>query len=612
MSVTILYQGLRSPLCSPTVDVTGGGSTTSAVAGTWRFWLQGRNRSGYNVFSSAAIASLTPGSSVVITIPGDCRRDGEDIHAWVLSATKDSADPTAAQVVAKVNGYDEFGNLTALPATITLSRDAHFGLGVQVNNEAQLPIGSDRLMGMRRYIDSTALIKEWNGQSWESVFPQSFSTYLFTASDVGGALRSVRLIDDDRYVTIPAYPADDTPDGIGEMSPPVGYWIRNDSAVAIASGTGLAMRVTLGTKEINSGFIRLRFLGYTNTLTGELDIDDGFGGVMNGVGSWVGYSGELTGLRLPKDLPQYFAYTVEVAVQTTRLLLSNEALDGEIFRFDLGFFLSRAAYNPLAALVNSFIGTSEDRRRILPNTGLGAIALPGSGNISGYIFQNAPRQEVSGFLANSANQNIVLTNEGFAYVSGVVPDSTGLRAIASTTPGTGRAIAPKPIALNGSQNISVSVNYPNRIRHDYPDVIAGSTMGRFNATRIRILVRKVGETDIRQYSEIPLVGASSGTFVVGGDNAPTIVSSLPTPSPEFGLYEPTSDGVAIAPVSGSSILSAGDYEVSVAFYFEGTITSITHSPERGCLPEQVLLGGGSASDGGVSLGESLILALHYS
>lgn len=609
MTVTILYQTLRNPLCSPAVDAIAA-STTSSVAGTWRFWLQGRNRSGYNVFSSPVTLALSAGQGVQITIPGDCRRDGEDIHAWVISATKDSADPTTAKVIAKVNGYDELGNFVTLPQTITLTRDAHFVLGGQVATSASLPSGSDRTLGMRRYNDEVAQIQEWSGAGWIDVFPQSFSTYLYSASDAGGALRSIRLIDDDRYVIIPSYAADNTPDGLGVRSTPVGYWIRNDSSVAIAKGTQLSLKVTLGNKEIPSGQVKIRFLGYANTVTGELDISDGFGGMMSGVGSWIGFAGEFTGLTLPKDLPQNYAYAVEIAVQTTKLLLNNEAIDGEIFRFDLGFFASRATYNSLAALVASFIGTSGDRRRIVPNTGMSCLALSGSGNISGYIFQFAPEQEVTGFAAETSDQKIVLTNEGYAYVSGAIPDFNGLRALVSTVSGAGSAIAWKPLTLNGAQNVRVDITYPNRIRADYPDAIANSPKGKFNATRIRIYIRKVGETTIRQYSELPLIGASSQIFTVGGTAAPATLENLPSPAPNFGLYAPTSDAIAISASSGTSILSAGDYEVSVGFYFEGTITSITHAPERGCLPEQ-LLAGGSAEAAETTLAEALLLALSY-
>jgi len=133
----------------------------------------------------------------------------------------------------------------------------------------------------------------------------------------------------------------------------------------------------------------------------------------------------------------------------------------------------------------------------------------------------------------------------------------------------------------------VTVTYPTAIRADYPDVIAGSADGEFNATYIRIYVRPVGGGTVTQFEQLITPSTASETFALGITVGTDIGSgSLPTRSDStFGLYEPTTGNFTVGTQAGASSFSAGTYEVAIGFRYVDTVTTVTHSSDSGCIYE---------------------------
>jgi hypothetical protein len=125
------------------------------------------------------------------------------------------------------------------------------------------------------------------------------------------------------------------------------------------------------------------------------------------------------------------------------------------------------------------------------------------------------------------------------------------------------------------------------VRADYPDVIAGSTAGTFNATWLRIYIRPVGGGTVRQYESLLTMEGGSDVVTVG-TTEPTVLGNvaLPTrPSPDFGLYEPMDGDYTLSTIVDPSVFTTESVEVAIGFRFENTITSITHDPSYGCICE---------------------------
>ena len=143
----------------------------------------------------------------------------------------------------------------------------------------------------------------------------------------------------------------------------------------------------------------------------------------------------------------------------------------------------------------------------------------------------------------------------------------------------------------------MTVNYPNEVRANYPDVIAG-TPATLNATFVRFYVRPQGGGTITQF-EAPITPGTSQIFTIGSIAGTSIGSTVPTPvSADFGLFRPNS--FTVSTIADSSVFSSGTYEVAIAFRYSNTVTSISHSTLNGCISEV-----------GVSLIEALDRVQYY-
>lgn len=583
------YQGTPNTPPVPTVSVVSG-TTTSGYAGTKSIWLQYRNRVGYSLVSSRVQATIAAGQGLSIVIPEAALPDpsGGCIWEYVILMSNDTSVNNAC-VVATVPGYDsDEETVLEPPFTVTLTADEHFKLSEVVTNVAGLP-STSRKHGMRRYVDETNTILEWDSiaPAWSAVKPQVFNTYVSSIVGTNGANADLSTIDE-AVIVYPSYNLD------GSASKQMGFWLVNDGSQAIEQGTRIGLTIDNGDADVSYttgivGGINLVFRGYVDVATGVLDtISADNVNPMSEIGVVVPYQGKKTGLTLPKDLAIGKAYWVDIYAEMTPEMLNNRITQGSSLKFSIYFYTDFAAWNASGGFFGDFIAADGGKRRILPTTGLSAIAKTGSGNITlstggSLCFNNVGEQTVAGFLANQANQAVWVGVDGTCLTDDVQPNGTRKRAVVSTVNGAGYPTAWSGSAsLNAATLLRVTVNYPTAVRSDYPDVIAGTT-ATLNALFVRIYVRPSGGGTILQFEQ-PLTPGASQVFTVGSVAGTSIGSSLPTPaSTSFGLFKPGS--YTVSTVAGDSVFSSGTYEVSIAFRYSNTITSISHSTLDGCIYE---------------------------
>jgi hypothetical protein len=605
------FAGVRPKACIHSADKLTGGATTSAIAGNWQFYLQFRNRAGYSLLSDPVLLTLQAGDRVSFTIPADARREGEHHEEWIIAGAKATLN-IDARVLFSVPAWDSMGNAATLPATVTLSTDEHFGLEVQVANESALP--TSPLHGMRRGLLSTGQIVAYDSRTttWNPILPPRFTSYVNSAEGQGGANRDAGLLGDWQGVIFPDY---DSGYSLPSRGKAIGYWLVNDTDFDIPSGTPISFTFRAGKFTDWQNKIIITPKGYVDILTGYLDrTGEGGSGLYEGVDQdflYQKFNGEIV---LEKTLPPNKAFYFEVAPQFSDAQLGNLVLQGETLTIYAGFSEEVSSYAPGTYGLGDFIYPEPaSRKRIYPNIGnLSAEASPGAGLVKQREFRKSSSEIFFGFDANTANQQIVISGDGNCFLADEVPPYAARRALAGTVDGVGK---PTPyqysLSVNSNNVIRLNIAHPTAIRSNYPDVVAGSSLGDFNASKVYVFVRNISSGQILQFIQSIIPGSTSSNFAIGG-LAGTVITVLPSPDNTFGLYEPVSFTAATEVVS--SAFSTATVEVAIAYYYENTITALNHT--EGCILE--LTGGGVveyvqqvASSGGSTVTPEDIMILNF-
>lgn len=576
------FAGTRAKACVHTVNVESGGSTTAASAGEWKFYLQFRNRAGYSLFSDPVAFTLAAGQKVSITIPADARRGGEHIEEWVIAGTNLSPYNVDARVLAAIPAFDALGNPTPLPYTVTFSHDDHFKIEASVANDAALP--TNKLPGMRRGTNDSGQIKTWNSieQTWDIVIPPRFTSYVPSAEGLGGSNRDIGLLPDDfQGVLFPDY---DSGYSLPVRGRAIGYWLVNDTDFDVPLGTPIEFTFRAGRYLDWQNKILITPKGFADIATGHLDrTGEGGVGLYDGIDQDFEYQKLAGEIILEKNLPPGRAYYFEITPQFSDTQLGNLVLQGQILTCYAKFGEESSTYAPGTQGLGSYIYPEPaSRKRIYPSIGhLIAEASPGAGLVKQREFRKSGSEIIIGFAANTANQQVLVTSDGHCLVAASVPPYAVRRAIVGTVDGVGLPTAYQyNLAVDAGKVIRLNITHPTTIRSNYPDVVAGSNLGDFNASKVYVYVRNLSSGAILQYVQDITPGSQSSSFAIGGLPG-TTVTSLPAPSNSFGLYTPTSFTATTENVSG--FLPAANVEVAIAYYFENTVTSLNHTD--GCIAE---------------------------
>ncbi|MEW5856715.1 MAG: hypothetical protein AB1861_04970, partial [Cyanobacteriota bacterium] len=225
----------------------------------------------------------------------------------------------------------------------------------------------------------------------------------------------------------------------------------------------------------------------------------------------------------------------------------------------------------------------------VPNTGLSYDILTGNALVGSYDFPLKPRRTFGGLQPNTAGQKVIINGNAsvFTEVPSYTPStSEAIRAIASTI--SGESIAGEwssYVAIAAGATITLS--YPSTadgvgtIRANYPDVIAGNTLGLFNPFSVNIYLQRQDTLEIRRFSGFGVVAIATQEFTIS-DWTTGIVAALPTAAGDFSLFAPLS-GTIVPAITGN--FPSTSYRVAYSFVYDGNqITSISHASPP-CIEE---------------------------
>jgi hypothetical protein len=459
------------------------------------------------------------------------------------------------------------------------------------------PTGANLVNGMLRQLSSTGLVYRYNASStlipngtsvisatagnWENVFDGFDSFVSNTSEDVNGANLNILDIIEPARVLPEYYPLD------GSEGPSRVFWIKNETSAAIPQGTRIGFTVSINGQPASEEFeslLKVFFEGYVDTSTGLLDIFETDGLTpLEDLNVEKDYQFGRTDLVLPKPLLPGMAYRVKIFPQFNSYELKSVPTVGTVVSL-IGFFFDEAgSYNDASALIgDAILASNAGFRRVYPSTGLSTFVDEGSGTVAGFFFNDIGSTTITGLADDTADQNIVINNNGSVYASTVSLESNErLRAIISTESGESSAsVYSSTVTADASPDITFTATYPSTISSSYDDVISGSNKGIFNAEEVAIYIRK-NSTEIRKFSGLAPTNTTSDEFTVSWADG-TVVSSLP--STAFGLFSPGTPSSVSATPSGSD-----NYQVAISFVYTGnSITGISHKQSDGCLVEQVL------------------------
>lgn len=599
------------------VSVTSGGSTT--VGGSMYLALVGINRVGVNRPSrneDSTFLQVTweAGQKVVVTIPSSARTAMEEVHRFVLVGS-DVANTFEFEPLAWWRGYDlqEVSSgpnpedtfyeevRRALPDTIQLTHDAHFQLGGVVGNANNLQAIPSPRDGMVRWVtplanyfyydptstatpDGTNVLdagsSPGNWLPW--IFPSDFR--IANISDVTGergCSRDVRQLEDTDILFLPPrYKMD------GSRSNPVTYWLSNgyeESGSDIESGTRVSVEVFQGGQSKSTLFSQrlvAEIFGYVRLSTAALDIED------LTVDTEVTYFVNRPLYTLEKNLPPGWAVALSVAARFREEELGGW-IDGSSISMTPRILAQAGDYVPGWRLTGNAIYNDGNRRRIYPMRAAKVKVGSGSGVIQRLEFELRSAFDLYLPVTNLSNLKITVNGNGDVFYRGV--DTLGateaLRAIVGmatgrSNPGTWSNY----VFVADNQSLVVECAYPSAVRSDYPDVIAGSSVGELNPTNVVLYVQRVSDSQIREFPNQVVLPGSSQSFTITDFAAGTVIDSLPTTDGNFGFF---AAGAAVSSVNTSGGAMAFDnYRACYAFRYNGnTVSSITHSEGLGCVYE---------------------------
>src|SRR6478672_2926519 len=390
------------PFSSSNLAVTSGGTTTTSR--TLYFCIQGENPAGLNLPSAiAGPVTINAGQQLTIAIPATARETGEWWPAFVVSTSTSNVASTFTQI-AKLDGYTPGGDLTALPATITLSSDAHFALSASVATSAALP--ATPVNGMCRGVNDLGFVYEYSQVSnlpadnltvlsatvgrWLRI--GSFSTAITSTTDPGGCAQDIRSINESA-VRSPLYAAD------GSTGAATRFWINNDLSSAEAQGkrVGVVVEFNGETKtQLFNGLLKLTFRGYANTATGILRTTDGDSVPLSGIDEVVPFRARKTSLILPDDLQPGEAYVLDISPNFTPSDLGNQLPDKALLKVFPFLYAQSGDYSEFGAITGDLIYPEGDKRLIVPDNGLSVQALSGSGIVDSFSFLSVGATVVTG------------------------------------------------------------------------------------------------------------------------------------------------------------------------------------------------------------------------
>lgn len=572
MKLTLAYGRNQLPFSTDNINVTENGHTT--IPRTLYFAIQGENYLGLNL-PSTLIGPVTIGVGQKVLIAPPTILPAEKWLNFVVSASSTNNAEDLVQL-GKIPAFTVGGQRNTSP--LILSTDAQFALSAFVATIADLPLGGAH--GMMRGVLSSGVVYEYNAiaQVW-SKSNRLFNVHIADINKAGGCAQDIRYLEE---FTPPTYLDD------GSKGTSVSIWMINDTAVPESSGKRLGMVVKLN-EEIKTNYfdkkLWLVFRGYVNTATNTIRTKDSNQNNFDYVDQEIPFDANNATLVLQDALQPLEAFAIDIYPRFNLNLVSGTQV--KVYPF---FYEEAGEYSEAGEIIGDVIYNSGDRCLVVPGTSLSAKILSGKGMIGNFSFQAKSEKVVYGLKTNTPMQAIAIDGNGYSRIitSNTQEVSEAIRAYVSTVDGVGiPSNWSASFYIPSNNTIIATCTYPyengiGKIRNDYPDTkIAGLAKAVFNPTTCVIYIKRLSDNQIRSFELNAVVPDSSQSFNISSWASGKLVTALPTPAPDFGLFSPPS--CTLSPGVGASDIAVGNYQVACAFYYKNTITSISHDEVLGCI-----------------------------
>lgn len=589
------YAGLkeRFELLDFTLSPTTGGSTTASTS--FYYFAYGITRSGINKGTALGQVAIEAGERLEFTINTTARPNGLQPFGFALGAATTN-DETQSKLlgVAWVIEDDQETNIN-LPLTLIFDSDEDLAINGTITAIEDLP--SNPVNGCIRYVSNESAYYQWDDgfygdPSWIQVYGDQL--YLTNTTDLRSGLKWKGGCD----TPINSIPPDPQPNYYGIISPlwggeggistPIKLWLLR----GLTEGNGVVSPVDsqislvallndnseLAASEL-SGKIELIINNYIRRSTGA---------ITTAIGESATWSSGTPFYFLEQQLDQGYVLEVEYTCSAT---IGNGDRFVAYLRDDGVFGIPT---NQIAIGSSAYVNGKKSL--IVPDT-LGVKRLSGKGLVVtsnqslGYQWNcNGETGLTQGIIADTANQKIAISgirNGAIACYQPSAPllSTEALRAIISTESGTATAsdwTAPVTVGTNG--RIEVAIALPTAIRDNYPDtLIAGSTDGERVIPQMRVFVRVLGI--ITEIASVTVEADNEQILIISDLSSGAVVGSLPSnDDASFNLW---SYGAMIPTATGTGSLTAGDYEIAIAWHYPSPnlgITKISHDINDGCIP----------------------------
>lgn len=575
------YGSLRKKYNSTEFSVITTANGTLSSGGALNIYVQGRNRSGFNLQSDPIVINYNAGDRIEITLNGTLRSSIDNLFRVVISASRTTPENAVILCEWEAKSPDQLSDLS-LPVTLFLSEDDHIETDNLICETSDL-LPLNPIHGMRRYVTDSGWVRYNEANDlWEN-YPINANSFIAATTDFKGCDRPINDLGNNVIINPPLYSGDNS------QSNPVTLWLNNsllNAQFTLEAGSSLNFTVAINNEFTNANGDSWA-LDFYNKLYWKIDGVIDFNNLTVDTSINTSFTPWLGAFENPVNLSPTQALVVSVNMRFNLTELLNLIPDNATIGINLvntglrGSEFKSGYFTGSAVLDGDFMRVLPDPNGLVVGSGV-VIIEPHQG--VPYISPFRLPQSVDLIGVDSADQKVVLNaaSGGVASIKAATQALTqneGLRAVISTLPGTGNASNWQSLTVEANGSIQVNLTYPQTIRSEYPDQIAGLS-ATFNAPYIKIYVRFNGVV----YSVEVLATAFSltDTFEITTlETQENVISNVAN----YSLFSPPNFTLT---ANTNGTLTVGVYEIAIANHYpigNTDVVAISHDSAIGCIPE---------------------------
>ena len=606
--MTTQFAAGRPQLPALAVYNTGSGNVMGGNS-SYYFWLQARNRTGFNNESASFSLTVPNNCTLGCVIPGISYLASEDWHEFLIYANTADNFSTARIVgsykalAANQTTRTTLGSNTPLssdPKQLVLSENYHLNFSSTVAAPANLPVVP--LQGMRRFITSLSRTYRYDADSTltangDTVLAATTGRWLYNGSSnlienpvslttsTNGCDQNINLVSGNPDLLLATY------DVSGNTGIPIRYYLKSASNTTITKGTRILLSVRVDDIDVTDDFNLL----FNIVVYGKVQTSNYALVTTNflSAGSVVPYNHFTQNIILEDDLlaDEYLLISVQPEFSATDIdtnITPSVALS--LYPY---FAENIATYGDSNLTVGDLIFSEYQKRLAIPY-GLGVLrVLEGSGCVGLYTWRNKPIEDLTGFTSNTANQNVLVTRTGDMLL-GATTSLRLRRALFSTVTGYSAPCAfSSTAAITSGQTINYTLNIErdvdgfNPISASYADPLLRGLAGKakLNTNKVQIIVKVDSVYKGFTVTIDPTASSVTGTISDWSSGTTLLIGTINAYA--AGLFTPQSATQTISGTGGT--IPTGTASIAYSFYYDGSqVTDISHSTVDDCIPTQAI------------------------